>query len=352
MTHNRLLIIGPFPPKVTGFSAVTKAFKHEMAQRLPVAISNLSVHTELPRLVFHTKRTWLCLVACAQILSWRFRGGKSAYIGCNASLGIIYTALQLFCARLLPGKVYLHHHSFSYIHEDSRLIRMLLRCGQQDLIHIFLCCEMQKRFIERYGFVEAIVLQNSAFLPVQHVVPPRQPSEKVVVGLLSNLSREKGLYSFLEMLEEAARLKLPVAGYLAGPAEGDDREAIDAAIENPEVDLTYFGSVYEKDKDQFFRDIDVFVFPTEYRTEAQPLVVFEAQSYGRPVIARGIACIPGQLPDGLGCIPPDDSFVPAALEWLRKIALDGDLQDAQATTRRHYVSARKTALSMLDEIAK
>lgn len=48
--------------------------------------------------------------------------------------------------------------------------------------------------------------------------------------------------------------------------------------------VEWVGPVSGGDKDAFYRSLDVFVFPSEYRFEAQPLVVLEALSYGVPCL--------------------------------------------------------------------
>ncbi len=51
------------------------------------------------------------------------------------------------------------------------------------------------------------------------------------------------------------------------------------------IDFEVIGPVKDEAKEAFFKSIDVFLFPTTYQYEAQPLVILEAMSYGLPVIS-------------------------------------------------------------------
>ena len=74
---------------------------------------------------------------------------------------------------------------------------------------------------------------------------------------------------------------------------------------------------YDADKDCFFENIDVFVFPT--KNEAEPLVIYEAMQHGLPIITYGRGCIPEIIDTKCGLvIPPDQPFAPLALEQIKK----------------------------------
>ena len=65
--------------------------------------------------------------------------------------------------------------------------------------------------------------------------------------------------------------------------------------------LEYRGALYGADKDAFFEAIDVFIFPTRYKNEAQPTVIFEAMSRGVPILSYERGCIKGQV-GGAGAV--------------------------------------------------
>ncbi len=323
-----------------------------MDSRLKITVLDGSVPDHLPGPVYHARRLLRCLGHVARLAAWRLRGGRAAYLACNGGLGLIYTLLLILPMRALRGPIYLHHHSFNYIHAPSGLMRAVTALGGKRLVHLFLCGAMRDRFTERYGPVTARVLSNSAFVPEAPGAGPRQGAQDgpVVLGHLSNLCREKGLYDFLDLLRAARDRGLAVRGVLAGPARDADAAAIRAAQAEPGLDLAWLGPVYGADKDAFYRGIDLFVFPSRYHNEAQPTVIFEAQAQARPVIATDIACIPGQLPDEDGLVPAGADFPAAALERISRFTKDGALPARQADTLLQYRHMRALAQVELDAI--
>jgi glycosyltransferase involved in cell wall biosynthesis len=89
---------------------------------------------------------------------------------------------------------------------------------------------MRHDFQSRYGVInKGCVISNAAFVPpVEFGFDDEEDSENsLVVGFLSNLTREKGLYLFLDLLRAAAARGESIRGILAGPvALEEDRVAI------------------------------------------------------------------------------------------------------------------------------
>jgi glycosyltransferase involved in cell wall biosynthesis len=83
--------------------------------------------------------------------------------------------------------------------------------------------------------------------------------------------------------------------------------------------VEYIGPKYGTDKDDFYEEIDILVFPTRYINEAEPLVILEAMCRGIPIIAYGRGCIPEILYADCGkVVDTRQEFVPAAMEQIIK----------------------------------
>ena len=81
-----------------------------------------------------------------------------------------------------------------------------------------------------------------------------------------------------------------------------------------ETGFEYRGMVTGQRKEDFFRDIDVFIFPTRYRNELSPLVVVEATLRGIPVITYGVGCLAqNTLGPGNLVLDPGEDFAAAAI---------------------------------------
>jgi glycosyltransferase involved in cell wall biosynthesis len=141
----------------------------------------------------------------------------------------------------------------------------------------------------------------------------------LTIGLLSNLSPTRGCTSSSPCSARRVAQGLSLRAILAGPAADiGDRAAIDAAVTEFTGALEYRGPVEDEDKARFYDDIDVFVFPTTYVNEAQPIVLFEAKASGNAIIAYDRGCIHGQL-DETDLLVRQTGDFETAIAWLSEI---------------------------------
>jgi glycosyltransferase involved in cell wall biosynthesis len=128
---------------------------------------------------------------------------------------------------------------------------------------------------------------------------------------LSNLSLAKGIDDVIATFERLARSGKNVRLLLAGPCLASaEQTLIDKALAQWPDRIEYRGPVYGREKSRFYADIDVFVFPT--RTESWGIVLTEALSVGRPVIARSRGCVPWIVQGGCGQVIEADADFPAS----------------------------------------
>lgn len=326
-----VLAIGQFPPPVHGFSYITRCLSDEVQQLRVVREIDITGSRKARGLLRHVSRALAAVGAAFSILRAR-REGATCYVACEGGLGLVYSWVVIAAARITGMPTLLHHHSFAYIERRSALMRLVVGT-HPDICHIFLCCTMQGKFeaVYRRGG-DGAVLSNAAFVPPDDGASDdvREEAEGLVIGLLSNLTREKGLYRFLELLRVAAERGVAVRGVLAGPvALDEDRAALARAQAELGDRLDYRGPLYGPDKAVFYRDIDVFVFPTDYANEAQPTVLFEALAAGCRIVSYDRGCIANQVEDDGLVIPRDRDFVAAAMDWLvlatRPRSMRGDI---------------------------
>ncbi|WP_053079238.1 glycosyltransferase family 4 protein [Puniceibacterium sp. IMCC21224] len=290
------------------------------------------------------------LRAAAVILAHRFCGHRVVSIGCNGGLGLIYTAALVGVARLSGLRVVLHHHSYGYIDASSRVMALICRLGGTPLRHVFLAPSMRAAFAARYGAgQDGSVVANAIFVPPW---PPQAPvARRLSVGLLSNLAPEKGLTDFLETAALVRAEGLEVDMVLAGPAPHlADAEVIDRSVADGFV--IAHGPLYGSEKKEFFQSLDLFLFPTRYRYEAQPTVIYEAFAAGVPVIAFDRGAIRDQVGDCLAVLPRDADFAAAAVVQIRRLlALDPDERAAlRARARARHADETVQGAAALSQL--
>ncbi len=337
-------MVGPFPPPTHGMSLVTQRLADLFSRRHEVARVDVAAPGLERTFGYHARRLVRNLASIAKTIRERLRGAKKVYIACNGGkLGQVYHCLHLLVCRLLGLEVYLHLHSYAYINTPYATMSWILRLGGSRLFPIFLSRTMRTDFARSYRCGVSFVVDNSVCIEPQARVLER-PERVLTLGLLGNLDEQKGLLEFLAVMDTARKRGLPVHGILAGPASDEYRALIDQHVERMGHALRYLGPVHGEAKADFFRAIDVFVFATRYRNEAQPLVVFEAHSQGVPVIVRDRGCISDQLGPGDLLVPNDVDFVEQTLMQLESRLERGGLEQLRRRVTAHYTERYANSL--------
>ncbi|MGH6971638.1 MAG: glycosyltransferase family 4 protein, partial [Caulobacteraceae bacterium] len=216
----------------------------------------------------------------------------------------------------------------------------------------FLCERMAAGFAALYRDRpggQRYIVGNSRRTETPEVFGEARDDEAFTVGFLSNLSFEKGLERYFEVVKALSARAPGVKGLLAGPAS---TEAVEAYVRrelaaNPNVE--WLGAVYGGRKAAFFGRIDAFVFPTVYENEAQPNVLFEALAFGVPVATLRRGCI-GEDLAGAGSLVADDPerFSAASVDFLAEMAGAAGrakLQERRAQARARFDTLRGQALA-------
>jgi glycosyltransferase involved in cell wall biosynthesis len=349
MPEIELLLVGHFPPPVHGAAVVTLALAEQLGRRARVIRVDLACPAWTSPLSRRLAKLTQCVRAAARIVRHRLRGQRRVLIGGNGGIGTLCTLLLVSSARLCGCDASLHHHSYNYIDRASWRMRLICRIGGRRLRHVFLAATMREAFFARYRqHAPALVLGNAVFVPSR-----RQRSSvpgRLVVGLIGNLAPDKGLDDFLAVAARVHALQLPVRMLLAGPlAARGDRAAVAHAVAAGHLQAC--GPLYGAAKQAFFEGIDLLLFPTRYRHEAQPTVIYEAFAAGVPTLAFDRGAIRDQVGDCLRVVARDADFAAAALaEIQRLLTLDADGWSRlhRKVRQRHRVAAAVGAATLAD----
>ncbi|WP_170433130.1 glycosyltransferase [Ruegeria arenilitoris] len=189
---------------------------------------------------------------------------------------------------------------------------------------------MQDDFTARYGAVEGVALPNAYMVPSAPSRPAR--TGRIVLGLLSNLSCAKGLDRFIKLARDLRAEGVQFEARLAGPVAEEDAGLLASALtEIPE--LVHVGPLYGEAKNEFLKNLDLFVFPTNYRNEAQPIVIYEAMAQGVPTLSVDRGCILDQVGDCLEVLPDIATFDRDAADLVARLAVSERSRLAVAQSR-------------------
>lgn len=154
-------------------------------------------------------------------------------------------------------------------------------------VHVALCEQMATDLMSNYPRVrQVLVSHNACHIPIPQISDARERFPGLTIGFLSNLSPEKGLDTVLDTFTAICSKGVMARLLLGGPIVDDRaRDLIEHARAQFRGSIIELGALSGEGKDSFFREIDLFLFPTRYRFEAQPLVILEALSYGVATLA-------------------------------------------------------------------
>jgi len=337
----KVLVLAPFPPPIHGFSFMMLRLTQTLEKEHEVSRKNIGTSVENPVLRY-LLLTFHALAAIPIVCLFRATGGQFVCIGVNGGRGLLFTLMLAIACRVLGLGVRLHHHSYAYIHKCSNLMHILVQSSDGE--HVFLSKQMQRQFSALYPLARPFhVVPNATFVSPRHSSQPLK--RPLRIGFLSNLSREKGLFQFLELAE---KLQLSGADCEVILAGGTSDLADAKAIQESAV-TKYLGPVYGAEKDAFFDEIDVFVFPTDYANEAQPTVIYEALASGIPVIARGLGAIEQQVGKAGLTVPPSDDFVDVAFNFVEALSAER-LEILSARAKIKFYADREEGLQNLNRL--
>ncbi|HEX6102143.1 MAG TPA: glycosyltransferase family 4 protein [Alphaproteobacteria bacterium] len=287
-----VLLVGTFPPPIDGMSVVNMAIRDAVQDsRTRVAVVDSSAKGR-QGLAYHARRLFAHLRAIVLLLSPRGLGLGSLCHGVNAGLAMPYTLALVAAARLAGMRIVLYYHSSNYLRRRSALLAVTVRIAGPGSLHVLASEDMVRAFRSLYpAAARFLVVDNCAY--VAEAMPARaRLREPVRIGLLSNLSMEKGLGLAIDTARELRRRGIPIRLILAGPLVGPEAQAAAEAAERElGAAVEFRGTVLGDEKTRFYADIDVFLFPSLYPHETQSIVVPEAMAAGMPVLVHDHAFI-------------------------------------------------------------
>jgi glycosyltransferase involved in cell wall biosynthesis len=359
--RRKILIIGLFPPLITGQSVATQALFEELKKRhIAVDRIELSIKTNVDTLVEKVMKI-LENLSVFGIYLWKIPFGKKIiYLSPAAStLGFFrdYPAISL--AHFFGQKTVAHFHIGDYkTFVDSRspflkklIIRTLLKVDK-----IILLAENTRPNFDISPLIhnKITVVQNgiAEAKDALNVKNLGDENEEIVLLFLSNMIQSKGYMDVLKAMdilvnEYKINAKALFCGkFMTSPDDKIQQTAKQAeeqffqfvAEKKLEKKVSFLGLINGDAKAEVFSKAHIFVLPTEYYIEGLPISIIEALSYGMPIIASAHRGIPDLVKEGETgfLINSEDkaSFIAQKVAFLKK---NGDLYASMSQTAiAHY----------------
>lgn len=316
-------MVGAFPPPMHGMAAVNATVRDRIveARSNPIVI-DVSANSLSRSLFSRLGRLPKVMRGIAWLMFSRQLRDDMLYMTVSGGFGQIYEVLFMMLGRLRRMRLYMHHHSFAYLDRTNWLTRVLTAVAGPATVHITLSPGMAAHLEAQYSSVRRLMpISNTVFLAGNASLSGIVRHSLKTIGFISNISAEKGVFEFLDLVEACEAQGLQLRATLGGPFQDTETEYQVRQRLGELHNIEYVGPQYGNDKESFFDSIDALIFPTRYVNEAEPLTIHEAMQRALPVIAYGRGCIPEIVGSDCGLvIDPENSFVPAAVgkisQWL------------------------------------
>ncbi len=233
-TSSKIAFIGQFPPPINGLTFITSRLESALKQAgYDIVARSTTGKLGSRNLPFHVSRWLNTLRALLTIASVRLLSrSQVCYLTAEGGLGLTYSIITAAWARLLGFRLFIHHHSYSYIVRPQPLMTCLLAVSGSEAVHICLCTGMAQDLANCYRRdIRSLVVSNATFVDPGKSASLFSTPRDLVIGLLGNLTPDKGLYEFIEIVRVAKARALPIRGVLAGPIVRELRQDLPSIAE-------------------------------------------------------------------------------------------------------------------------
>jgi glycosyltransferase involved in cell wall biosynthesis len=334
-THPKLIVVGPSPPPFHGVSVMTLKLIDALRE-LGAFAGHLD--TRDPRPVDTIGRLDIRNVLLGFQHAWQLNGllrrrpdAAGVHICVSqARWGFLRDAVLVGIVRARRRRLYLHLHGgllAQFYRREIAPMRWLLRTVLGQAYQGWVLTPSLRSQLDGLVSPERVrCIPNVVDDPLAERSRRLPTDDRKDAGLrvlyLSNLLPEKGCFDLLAALRllgsESTGWEVRLVGSAAPEVERRLRRVI-AALPEDAARVTLVGELTGDLKNGQYEWADIFVLPTRYPPEGQPLVVLEAMGAGLPVLSTRWSGIPDTVEDeceGLLVEPGDERALAAALQRL------------------------------------
>lgn len=285
-----VLFFGPYPTPYTGQSTSFKqVFDNYDGNKILFDTTKFKSHKLLNSIY--------CLFFLP-IVFFTYRFDKVYFTCTRSNLGFIKDLQLIFLTKIFKKKIinHLHGADLKSFYESSGFLKKIIYLSYNQIdMNIVLLPAMKNQF-SYFKESEIKVVENCYSSEFDHFNIDLE-KKKLQVMYLSNLIYSKGIFVFLEAIEEILKLRKEVIVKIAGAPMGDSNLTTKEVYkifsqksnylkqQYPER-YFYLGVVKGSQKRDLLIENSIFILPTFYKTEAFPLTIIEAMYFGNVIIAN------------------------------------------------------------------
>ena len=299
----KIIIIGPLPEPTTGVSLANKVVYNILKEHPDYEVSAINTsYTRFDEALGKFTMHKLLFNLSYFFKAFRVISKEIIYITPGQTFfGVLKYAGFILLGSLFQKKIIIHVHGNHLGNEYRQLT------GLKKKIFYFLLSKTTKGVV----LSESLKLNMTPFIADENVVvlqnfaedyiaakAPLKSFEKLQIIYLSNLMKEKGIYDLIGALRLLEQSGIPYEAKVAGAIDSSQKSEIEKGLTTLE-NTSYLGIVKGTQKKELLDWGNVFVLPTYYQMEGQPISILEALATGNVILTTAHSGIPDIIRDGV-----------------------------------------------------
>lgn len=295
----KILIIGPIPPPINGCSYANFILSKNLIQR---GYKYDTINTSTKTLssnqgsTFSLKKVFSFLSIYSQI--FKVTGSEIVYFTPGQTFFGVLKYAPFILLAIIFRKPYIIHIHGNYLGTQFKELKGLKSCIFKYLIHnaaagIVLSKSLKCNFNGLLEVSKVFVIENFVEDGIYNSsINLNKPKDKLRLLYLSNLMKEKGVVELLEALIILKERKIDFEVVFAGKIEEDIAYDVKEKLLKLDDKAKYLGVIEGSAKYTALKESNVFVLPTYYKMEGQPISILEALATGNIIITTSHGGIP------------------------------------------------------------
>ena len=342
----KILIIGPIPPPINGCSyanfilcknLLQKGYKCKTINTSTKTISSKQGNSFSFKKAFSFLKIYFSVFKIINATAIYFTPGQTFF-------GVLkYSPFILFC--ILYRKPYVIHVHGNYLGKQYHELKGIKKSIFKYLISnasvgIVLSESLKSNFEELLDFSKIVIVENfvedGIYTSTNEIT---KPNDKLRIVYLSNLMKEKGILELLNALIQLKEKNIDFEALIAGGIEHDIENEVNQKLSVLKNYVQYLGIVQGHEKYKILTESNIFILPTYYKMEGQPISILEAMATGNIIVATPHGGIPDIISKQNGYLIKSESPL-SIVECLEKIS-DNIVQQTDFFSRHNMEYAKR-----------
>lgn len=355
----KILIIGPFPQPINGCSLANEILLKQLKLKKEISadiintnsknISSENVGNFSFSKVFSFLKVYKKVTAISKSDVVYTTPGQTFF-------GIVkYMPFYFYC--LWSGRPYIIHIHGNHLGNEYKSLRGLKKqifsfCIRKAAAGIVLSNSLRANFDGLLDPKKVFIVENFAQDDLVQKKQVDKPKDMLRLLYLSNLMEEKGIFDFLDCLILLKNEGIVFQADIAGKIEDESEVLINNKFNELQGFIKYHGVVSGQNKIDLLEKSNVFILPTYYRMEGQPISLIEAMATGNIIVTTKFSGIPDIISTKNGFFVPSKSpecIFNTLLEINEKL---DECVDKYCSANREYVQSYFTEAQFADKVLK